>query len=116
MYEFFVILFRQVEYAFTDKRAQDYLYIDQRTGEVTLYKDVDYEKRKEIHTIVELRDKVSKTVYDYAHLIISIKDFNDNNPRIKYTVIPPATKKVRSASLSMHKLTNFLNQERNCSN
>lgn len=67
------------------------LDINKITGEVFINKELDYEVEKEIRTIVELRNSKSKTVYDFAQLVIKVKDLNDNEPKISFEVIPPAT-------------------------
>ena len=86
--------FVQLELAITDSKAKEFLSIEEMTGEVILYKSVDYEKRKQIRTVVELRDRSLKTVFDFALLVINVRDVNDNTPSLTYDVIQPASMKV----------------------
>lgn len=68
--------------------------IDKLTGEVSVFGKLDYEQKRQIQTVVELRSAITQTIYDFALVTIDIRDINDNTPRIEYEVIKPATLKV----------------------
>ena len=68
--------------------------IDKLTGEVSVFGKLDYEQKRQIQTVVELRSAITQTIYDFALVTIDIRDINDNTPQIEYEVIKPATIKV----------------------
>lgn len=72
--------------------------IDKLTGEVSVFGKLDYEQKRQIQTVVELRSAITQTIYDFALVTIDIRDINDNTPQIEYKVIKPATIKVEILS------------------
>ena len=84
----------QLEFAISDSRAREILSIDKLTGEVSVFGNLDYEQKRQIKTVVELRSATTNTIYDFALVTIDIRDINDNTPTIQYQVIEPAILRV----------------------
>ncbi|XP_070696074.1 cadherin-like protein 26 [Pempheris klunzingeri] len=66
-----------------DKEPKDVLRIDNSTGEITVYRPVDYEKFKVLKLIFQSMDKEKHVIDTQLGIEIKITDSNDNTPKFE---------------------------------